>query len=134
MTALARKKAGPSQRRGKSRVNRRSKASLPPRDSSDTKLLPPEGLEASVLRVEGRELALLRLPMRARDILLAALTPAERLVLKRLLNGDKPSEIAASTGRAKRTVSNQLNSAYEKLGVHSLTELVALLSRLNRPK
>jgi DNA-binding CsgD family transcriptional regulator len=79
------------------------------------------------LQVDGHEFALLRLPLRARGILLAPLTPAERLVLNRLLDGEKPTEIAGATGRAEHTIRNQLGSIYEKLGVHSLTEIIALL-------
>lgn len=58
----------------------------------------------------------------------ARLTAAERAVTRALVTGRSNAEIAALRGVSVRTVANQLASIYEKLGVGSRLELVALVT------
>jgi DNA-binding CsgD family transcriptional regulator len=61
---------------------------------------------------------------------LTALTSRERDVLGYLKLGYTNSQIATALGTAERTVRNQLSRAYEKLGVASRAEAVALCAEL----
>jgi DNA-binding NarL/FixJ family response regulator len=54
----------------------------------------------------------------------AALTDAESHVLELLLDGRTNAEIAARRGTTPRTVANQVQSLFDKLGVRSRLELV----------
>lgn len=58
---------------------------------------------------------------------LPPLSPAEREVASLATRGHSDTEIAAARGASPRTVGNQLSAIYRKLGVHSRTELAALL-------
>lgn len=53
------------------------------------------------------------------------LTPAEHDVVQRVLVGMSTDEIARARGRSPSTVTNQLSSAFRKLGVRSRAELAA---------
>lgn len=59
---------------------------------------------------------------------LGSLSPAERSVVELVRRGYSNSAIAALRGVSARTVANQLAAAYEKLGVSSRAQLVALLA------
>ena len=63
-----------------------------------------------------------------RQLLLETLSPAELAVANLATLGQSDAEIARRRGASERTVENQLQSAYRKLGVHSCTELAARLS------
>lgn len=54
----------------------------------------------------------------------AALTDSESHVLELLLDGMTNAEIAARRGTTPRTVANQVQSLFDKLGVRSRLELV----------
>jgi DNA-binding NarL/FixJ family response regulator len=58
---------------------------------------------------------------------LRPLSPAERAVAELASRGRSDEEIAQQRGASARTVENQLQSAYRKLGIHSRTELAARL-------
>ena len=51
------------------------------------------------------------------------LTPREAEVCAALLRGQSPTDIAGTTQRSQKTVRNQIQSAYEKVGVNSFQEL-----------
>lgn len=53
------------------------------------------------------------------------LTPAEEAVVRAALCASSDAEIARQRGRSKRTIANQLRSAFHKLGVRSRAELVS---------
>jgi len=57
------------------------------------------------------------------------LSAAERAVALDLLEGKSNAEIAAARCTSVRTVANQVGSLFKKLGVHSRSQLVALLAR-----
>ncbi len=56
---------------------------------------------------------------------LGALSPAERVVVGLVTRGHSDAEVALARGSSPRTVQNQLQQIYRKLGVHSRTELAA---------
>lgn len=56
------------------------------------------------------------------------LSAAERSIVSGLLGGKRVAAIARERGTSPRTVSNQLASAYRKLGVSSRREVIALLA------
>lgn len=58
-----------------------------------------------------------------------ALTSAEREVVQLALRGASNAAIGTARGCARRTVANQLATAYVKLGIGSRRELRALLRR-----
>jgi DNA-binding CsgD family transcriptional regulator len=87
--------------------------------------LPPAGLEARRFAVEGDDYVLLEFPWpaaKAPD----SLTPAERDVARRAIEGQAKSEIARARKTSVHTVANQLRSVYTKLGIGSRVELVRL--------
>lgn len=59
---------------------------------------------------------------------LSTLTPAEREVVRDLLQGSSNAEIATSRQTSERTVANQIAAVFRKLSVSSRGELAALLS------
>jgi len=63
------------------------------------------------------------------DPLFSTLTPAERDVLRHLLDGRTKREIAALTGRAYDTVRTQVQSIHRKLGTHSEHQILAACAR-----
>jgi DNA-binding CsgD family transcriptional regulator len=56
------------------------------------------------------------------------LSEAERSIVTGLLGGKRVAAIALERGTSPRTVSNQIASAYRKLGVSSRREVIALLA------
>ena len=60
---------------------------------------------------------------------LAALTPREREVMERVLDGDYNKTIADALGIAVRTVEVHRARIFEKMGVRSAVELAQLLAR-----
>jgi DNA-binding CsgD family transcriptional regulator len=81
--------------------------------------------EAVLMRRGDLELLVVDLP--ASPALPAALTPGERDIVTRLIEGASNREIARSRGTSERTVANQLKRIYRKLGVFSRAELVATI-------
>ncbi len=59
---------------------------------------------------------------------LAALTPSERSVVELAIRGFSNSRIAEVRDASAKTIANQLNAAYMKLGVSGRRELLALLT------
>lgn len=57
------------------------------------------------------------------------LTDAERAVVGGILRGSRTASIARERGVAERTVTNQLASAFQKLGVRSRRELILAVCR-----
>lgn len=58
----------------------------------------------------------------------AALTSTEQAIFSALLSGQSNPQIAASRGRALRTIANQVAAIFQKLGVSSRAELIAKFS------
>jgi len=85
------------------------------------------GVAVSRLRLAGDELHVQASTARSMDAL-DDLSPAERAVAGLASLGSSDAEIARQRGASARTVENQLQSAYRKLGVHSRTELAARVS------
>ena len=79
---------------------------------------PLEGLHAGV------ELAIARLMPDA--VVRANLSDAERAIVDGLLGGKRIAVIARERGTSPRTVAHQITSTYQKLGVSSRRELLAL--------
>ena len=63
------------------------------------------------------------------DPLVAMLTPAERAVLRHILEGRSQKEIAETTGRAYNTVRTQVQSLHRKLGTSSDLQIVVACAR-----
>ncbi len=59
------------------------------------------------------------------DPIASTLIPAERDVLRRLLEGKGSAEIAAETNRATKTVWKHMSSVFNKFGVHNDRQLLA---------
>jgi DNA-binding NarL/FixJ family response regulator len=79
---------------------------------------PLEGVHAGV------ELAIARLMPDA--VVRANLSDAERAIVEGLLGGKRIAMIARERGTSPRTVAHQITSTYQKLGVSSRRELLAL--------
>lgn len=79
-----------------------------------------EGLNAGV------EVAIARLVPAA--LVQASLSDAERAIVDGLLGGKRIAAIARERGTSPRTVAHQITSTYQKLGVSSRRELLALLA------
>jgi PAS domain S-box-containing protein len=60
---------------------------------------------------------------------LADMTPRQREVLRRLVRGERVSTIAAGLSVSQSTVRNHLAHIFERFGVHSQAELLALFER-----
>jgi DNA-binding CsgD family transcriptional regulator len=63
------------------------------------------------------------------DPLVAMLTPAEREVLRHILEGRSQKEIAEATGRAYNTVRTQVQALHRKLGTNSDLQIVVACAR-----
>ena len=93
-------------------------------------LFAPGGLRARLaeLQLAGESLLVGVLPGSGEDRL-AGLSEAERDVALALVRGATNREIATRRGAAERTVANQVQALFRKLGVHSRAELAAALLR-----
>jgi DNA-binding CsgD family transcriptional regulator len=87
---------------------------------------PPMPAGAQVHRLT-EDLALLSFPLAAIELPPNALSPAEEEVALLVYAGASNKEIARARGVSPRTVGNQLESIYRKLGVGSRAELVLRL-------
>jgi len=74
----------------------------------------------------GVELAIARLVPAA--LVRASLSDAERAIVDGLLGGKRIAAIARERGTSPRTVAHQITSTYQKLGVSSRRELLALFT------
>lgn len=74
----------------------------------------------------GVELAIARLAPEA--FIRASLSDAERAIVDGLLGGKRIAAIARERGTSPRTVAHQITSTYQKLGVSSRRELLALFT------
>ena len=83
---------------------------------------PPHGLVVTPLEVAGESLVVFSFP-RAPSGKRQALTPAEKDVVRHLIEGRSNAEIARTRGRSASTVANQVASIFRKLGVSSRLEL-----------
>lgn len=91
---------------------------------------------ARVAPRRGRESDLVHGPHRLRVISIERaelaldplLSPAERTAVRLLIEGKHHEEIAKERGASRRTIANQLGSAFRKLGVSGRSELLAALA------
>jgi DNA-binding CsgD family transcriptional regulator len=90
----------------------------------------PKGLRGKSFTVGGEEYAVLILPNDDSELKPTSLTPAEHEVTKLVLQGYSNTEIAALRRASARTVANQLQSAYRKLGIGSRHELASVAPHL----
>jgi DNA-binding NarL/FixJ family response regulator len=81
------------------------------------------GLEASTFHVGQDEYVVFEFPLPAVEPM-PELSVAEREIVGALVEGRSNKEIAKERGTSHRTVTNQLRSIYEKLGVTGRIELV----------
>jgi DNA-binding CsgD family transcriptional regulator len=63
-----------------------------------------------------------------------ALTDAEQDIALRVFQGETTQQIARARGVSSKTIGNQLESIFRKLGVTSRAELVLFLRHVPRPK
>jgi len=82
---------------------------------------------ANELRAVGIEPAGDDAQLSSPDAVLSRLTPREREVVLRLIDGDRVPSIAASLFVSQSTVRNVLSAVYRRLGVHGQQELVNYL-------
>ena len=85
-------------------------------------------IRASALRVGADELIVVSFPLDPPTGIHDELTAAEAEVVTLCLQGMSNEAIASARGVSTKTVSNQLSSVYQKLGVFSRTELFAAMS------
>ena len=86
---------------------------------------PPPGLRVFRSVVQGAEYAVLVMPTGERNAKAPDLTSAERTIIEMVVLGLSNEAIAARRGTSARTVANQLQSIYAKLGISSRLELTA---------
>jgi len=89
---------------------------------------PPPGLEGVLVESAGETFVVLSFPTREAS-LPASLSEAEREIVVGVLAGKRAREIAEARGVSKRTVENQLQRVYRKMGVRSRAELAAKVHR-----
>jgi DNA-binding CsgD family transcriptional regulator len=89
----------------------------------------PTGLTGVSVRAGRETYVVLSFPIQPTPELPTALTRAERAVVELVLEGKRAPEIARVRDVSLRTVANQLQSAYRKLGVSSRGELARLLRK-----
>ncbi|MGE0784237.1 MAG: LuxR C-terminal-related transcriptional regulator [Sandaracinaceae bacterium] len=87
---------------------------------------PATRLRAHELDVAGERF--LVTPIAPSEAALEILSPAEREIAERVIRGDSNRQIADSRGTSPRTVANQLQRIFHKLGVGSRTELARRLT------
>ncbi len=86
----------------------------------------PTGMCAATFELDGEEFLVISYEL-CDPIVPTSLTPAERAVALGVVRGRSMAEIAKERGTSQRTVANQIQAVYEKLGVTSRLELVARL-------
>ncbi len=110
----------------------RTKASVSSEKSDATKIPPPNGLRAVRFHAGDAEYAVLAFPMEAaKPHVLLTLTESERQVTELTLKGLSNEEIATLRNVSHRTVANQLQAIYRKLGVGSRAELASAATQLD---
>jgi DNA-binding NarL/FixJ family response regulator len=92
-----------------------------------TAVAPPSGFAGARFEFQGEEFVVLSVPVASVDTL-SNLTEAERCVIHGVLEGMSNALIARQRGSSRRTVANQIASAFRKLRVRSRSELAARLS------
>lgn len=83
-------------------------------------------IETIRVEVDGEHYLLIGIP-RARQVVDWAVTPTERLLIEGIAAGLSNRELAEKRGTALRTIANQLQTLYRKLGVTSRGELRSIL-------
>ncbi len=107
----------------------RTRESAAGRGSDLPEIGPPVGLVAWHLDLgDGQELALFEFVTSDGSPRARGVTAAERVVLGLAVTGLSNAEIAERRGVSPRTVANQMESLFRKLGVHSRLELQAWLA------
>jgi DNA-binding CsgD family transcriptional regulator len=86
----------------------------------------PTGMRSAVFEVDGEDFLVIAYEL-GDPVVPDSLTPAERTVALGIVRGRSMADIAKDRGTSLRTVANQIQSIYEKLGVTSRLELVARL-------
>ena len=99
---------------------------MPRRERHRLTLEPPKGLEATSITSGDETFVVLSFPLLPKGKP-ATLTRSEAAVVELVLSGLRTKAIAAARGVSERTVANQLQSAYNKLGVTTRAELAVLL-------
>lgn len=96
------------------------------RDEFDGVETSPPASDPRAVRFEvgGQEFAILSLPAEC-PTFPVELTDAERSVVMLVLGGASNAQVARRRGTSPRTIANQLAGIFEKLGVHSRSELAA---------
>jgi DNA-binding NarL/FixJ family response regulator len=89
---------------------------------------PPSDLSAVHFRIKDDHYAVFSFPARTAN-LPDSLSPCERDVLRAVVRGDSNREIAKQRGTSERTVANQVQAIFRKVGVHSRCELAAWFAR-----
>ena len=87
---------------------------------------PPQGLEGVSVSSGDETFVVLSFPIEPNEAP-SELTASELAVVELVLSGMRTKAIAALRGVSERTVGNQLQSAYRKLGVTSRAELALRL-------
>lgn len=85
-------------------------------------ITPPNGLDFLRFRRDRSDMVIFGVPLGAARRA-AALSPAERDVVAQILEGRSNADIARARGTSPRTVANQIQSLFRKLGVGSRAEL-----------
>jgi DNA-binding CsgD family transcriptional regulator len=85
----------------------------------------PRNVSCTTLRVGGEELLLIEFPL-PELVIPTALTTAEGAVVRLLLDGHGPCEIAKLRGASVNTVRNQIRTVHKKLRVASTAELARI--------
>lgn len=101
---------------------------MKPRRASGAKVDLPAGARGRRFSLEGEDFAVLVLPVRTTGHDTTSLTSAEREVARLVAHGLSNGEIASIRATSARTVANQLQSIFRKLGVGSRVELSAALA------
>lgn len=86
---------------------------------------------AAVMTREDAEYAVIAIPLDGASPL-AALSPTEMAIALDIFSGRSNADIAKARGRSVRTIANQTRSVFQKLGVGSRSELVALFGTFGK--
>jgi len=86
---------------------------------------PPPGLDIEIVEIGGETVLLLSWPTANGTAETAKLTDAEADVLRAIQRGASNADIARERGTSVRTVANQIQALFRKLGGHSRHHLVA---------